>query len=199
MVFSFLSAAGACGCLRADDDVVPESATVAKFDFAQWCKVGDHTFVFETATLADVVRALGSGVIRRNEKDAAGGEFFIDYVSGRRWVRFSSNAEMGGDDHQLEEVEVRQLQNHDQTSGIPVLRSPVIFSFGTVGMPFSDLVAKLGPAMEVKHIVWYDFIGKKQEMDYAGKPLDGEVLGTLRAEIVGGRLISVQLGRVTSF
>src|SRR5271156_2921472 len=58
---------------EADEDVVPNSATHVNFDFAGWCKVGDHTFTLEKTKLADIVRTLGSGTIRGNGKDAGEG------------------------------------------------------------------------------------------------------------------------------
>jgi hypothetical protein len=68
----------------ADADAIPDSAARVKFDFAQHCKMGGHAFRFETTTLAEMVRELGSGVIEGNGKDAG----------GRELIRFSSKSSM---------------------------------------------------------------------------------------------------------
>jgi hypothetical protein len=78
----------------ADADAIPDSAARVKFDFAQHCKMGGHAFRFETTTLAEMVRELGSGVIEGNGKDAGGGEFTVAYTDGRELIRFSSKSSM---------------------------------------------------------------------------------------------------------
>jgi hypothetical protein len=187
------------GLGRADDDVVPDSATPVKFDFAQSCKVRDHTFILEKTTLADVTHAIGSGVIRDNGQDAGEHEFFVDYSDGSHLIRFSSNGEMGGDDHGLGEVEVRPLSSGQKAADFPALHDPVVFPFGTVGMPFAKLVAGLGPATKTDGVAWYVYSGKSSIKDYTGKTLDGDVLGTLRVKVVAGKVAAIQLGRVTSY
>jgi hypothetical protein len=187
------------GLGRADDDVVPDSATAVKFDFAQSCKVGDHTFILEKTTLADVIHAIGSGIIRDNGRDAGDHEFFVDYTDGSHLIRFSSNGEMGGDDHGLGEVEVRPLPSGQKASDLPALHDPVVFPFGSAGMPFSKLVAALGAATKRDGVAWYVYSGKSSIKDYSGKTLEGDVLGTLRVKIVAGKVAAIQLGRVTSY
>jgi hypothetical protein len=186
------------GSSMADDDVVPDSATTVKFDFAQWCKVGGHTFILEKTTLTDVIQAIGRGVIRFNGKDAAGGEFFVDYTDGGHLIRFSSNAEMGGDDHELGEVEVRPLTASEKVAGLPSLRLPVTFQFGSVGMPFSRLVAKLGEAVRVQGTAWYEYSGKRPIKVSSGEVLNYDVSATFQVKIVAGKVVAIDLGHVTS-
>jgi hypothetical protein len=186
------------GTIFADDDTVPDSATQVKFDFAQWCKVGDHTFILEKTTLADVVKTLGSGVIRFNGKDAGGGAYYVDYVCGNYIISFDCSAEMGGNDHQLEGVEVRPLGAGEKIAGLPSLRLPIAFQFGTVGMSFSDLVAALGQAKTTHGSAWYEYCGKKPIKVSSGKVLDYDVTGTLRVNVVAGKVVAIELGHVTS-
>jgi hypothetical protein len=186
------------GLVAADDDSVPDSATTTKFDFAHHCKVGEHTFRFEITTLADIVRALGNGTIRGNGKDAGGGEFGVEYVDGDYLIRFSSNAEMGGADHRLGGIEVRLLNTDEKRSDFPSLVFPVIFQFGTVGRPFSDLVAQLGPAEKTNGIAWYQCSGKKAIKDSSGKIFEYDIFGALRVKVVDGKVTAIHVWHVTS-
>jgi len=186
------------GSSMADDDVVPDSATSVRFDFAQWCKVSDHTFILEKTTLADVVKTLGSGVIRFNGKDAAGGAYYVDYVCGNHIISFSCSAEMGGDVHELEVVVVRPLTAGEKVSDLPTLRLPIRFQFGALGMPFSDLVTVLGHAKTTRGVAWYEYSGKKPIKISSGKTLDYDVSGTLRVNVVAGKVVAIQLCHVTS-
>jgi hypothetical protein len=182
-----------------DDDTLPDSATPVKFDFAQRCKVGGQTLVLEKTTLADVIRIIGSGVIHDNDKDAAGHEFFVDYMENGRLIRFSSNSEMGGEDHLLGEVEVRPLTVSEKTVGLPPLHLPVSFEFGSVAMPFSDLVAALGIAVKIHGVAWYGYTGKKPIKVSSGEVLNYDVLGTLKVKIVAGKVAAIDLSHVSSF
>jgi len=194
-----LSGALLFGQSVAEDDTVPDSATSVKFDFARWCKVGDHTFIIEKTTLADVVKTLGSGIIRFNGKDAGGGAFYVDYVCGNHIISFDCSAEMGGNDHELEGVEVRPLAAGEKVVGLPSLRLPITFQFGSVGMPFSDLVAALGQAKTTHGVACYEYSGKKPIKVSSGKVLDYDVTGTLQVKIVAGKVTAIDLGHVTSY
>ena len=187
------------GSSMADDNFVPESATPVKFDFAQWCKVGNHTFILEETTLAAVIRATGGGVIQGNGKDAAGGEFFVVYMDGDHLIRFSSNADMGGDDHELGEVEMRPLTASEKIAGLPSLRLSITFQFGSLGMSFADLVTALGPTVKLHGVAWYEYTGKKLIKDTSGKVLNYDVLGTLRVKIDEGKVAEIDLGHVNSY
>jgi hypothetical protein len=186
------------GLSNVDDDTAPDSAAMAKFDFAHHCKVGGHTFRFETTTLAEIVGELGSGVIRGNGKDAGDGEYTVDYLNGDELIRFSSNAEMGGDDHRLGGVEVRRLSGDEQRAGIPFLRFPVTFQFGSVEMPLANLIAVLGPAKKTGDVVWYRYVTQKQVKVSYGQSVDYDISATLWAEITAGRVSAIRLWHVTS-
>lgn len=187
------------GSSMAEDDFVPDFATPVKFDFAQWCKVGDRTFILNKTTLAEVIHANGSGVFRDNRRDAAAGEFFVDYTGNGCLIRFSSNAEMSGDDHELEGVEMRPLTAGEKVAGLPSLRLPITFQFGSLGMSFTDLVAALGQTVQTPGIARYEYIGKKSIKNTSGNALDYDVLATLRVKIVAGKVATIDVGHVTSY
>jgi len=146
------------GSTIADDDVVPDSATAVKFDFAKWCKVDDHTFILEKTTLADVARTLKGGVIQRiGNRDDANLEWVVDYTDGRRLIRFSSFGDMGGENHELEGVEIRSLSTGNSGAQLTALAFCLRFQFGTIDMAFPDLVNALGPAIKTHGIAWYKY------------------------------------------
>jgi hypothetical protein len=186
------------GSSEADDDVVPDSATLVDFDFAHHCKVGDHTFRFEKTTLADIIHELGSEVICFNGGDASYGEYFVEYAESGRLIRFSSNAEMGGDTHDLEEVEIVPLSADEKEASLPPLRLPVIFQFGSVGMSFLDLENVLGKATKTGGIAWFKYSGKKPIKVSSGEALDYNVFASLRVRIVFEKVAAIQIGRVSS-
>ncbi len=189
------------GSSMAEDDVVPDSATHVRFDFAQRCKVGDHTFILDDkTTLAGVIKTLGSGVIHRigTPGDADPG-WVVDYTDGRRLVRFASDGDMGGDDHVLEGVDVRPLTASEKIAGLPSLRPPVTFQFGSVGMSFSDLETVLGPAVRKRGVAWYVHTGKRPIKVSSGEVLEYDVLATLRVNVVEGKVVAIQLWHVTSY
>ena len=105
---------------------------------------------------------------------------------------------MGGEDHQLTGVEVRPLAAGKKAIGLPSLRLPIMFQFGSVDMSFVDLIAALGPTVNIQGVVWYEYSGKKPIKNYSGKTLDFDVLGTLRVQIASGKVVAIQLGHVTS-
>jgi len=182
----------------ADEDTVSDSAATVKFDFAHHCKVGDFTFRFETTTLDDIIHALGSGVIMGNGKDAGESELFVDFQDGENLIRFSSNAEMGGEDHRLGGVEVRPLSANEKRSALPSLGLPVKFQFGSIGRPFSRLETLLGPAVITEGVAWYRCSGKKAIKDSSGKIMEYDVSGALRVQIVEGKVVALHVWHVTS-
>jgi hypothetical protein len=186
------------GLSFADEDTVPASATMAKFDFAHHCKVGAHTFGFETSTLAEIIRELGSGVIKGNGKDAGDGEFTVDYAHGDELIRFSSNAEMGGDDHRLGGIEMRPLSGDEKRAGLPSIPFPVTFEFGSVKTRFANLIEILGPVKKTGDVVWYRFVGQKQIKTSSGQSVDYEASAALRVKITAGRISEIQVWHVTS-
>jgi len=182
----------------ADEDSIPDSAATVNFDFVHHCEIGDCAFRFETTTLGGIIHALGGGVIAENGKDAGEGEFYVDFQDGTNLIRFSSNAEMGGKDHLLGEIEIRPLSIDEKRAVIPYLRSPEIFQFGSVGESYSRLKALLGTAEINDGVAWYRCSGKKSIKDSSGKILEYDVSGALRLHIVEGKVVALHVWQVTS-
>jgi hypothetical protein len=177
------------------DDAIPTSATRVKIDFARSCHVEAHEFILEKTTLANIVHALGEGVIWGNHEDAAGCETFIDYTDGTNLIRFSSNCEMGGGD--LDEVRIIPRLPKDLT-GLPRLKGIITFSFGTCGMSYTELQSRLGSTIKVKGTVTYLYEGRKPIRISTGKLVDYDVTGCLSATISHGKVIAVDVTHTTS-
>jgi len=122
----------------------------------------------------------------------------VDFQDGENLIRFSSNMEMGGEDHRLGGIEVRPLSADERHAALPSLGLPVNFQFGSVGRPFSRLENQLGPAIITAGIAWYRCSGKKSIKDSSGKMLEYDILGSLRVQIVEGKVIAFHVWHVTS-
>jgi hypothetical protein len=150
--------------LRADNfgDVFPEDATRLSFDVTAWCKVGGHRFVFEKTSLAEVMRALGGGKMEREPSDpgAAVWDYYIDYTDGAHLIRLSSNSDMGGEEHALQGVEIRDLSAKDRRQKLLHIALPIQFPFGSSSMTFGELVEKLGAATEHHEVYAYTYSTK---------------------------------------
>jgi hypothetical protein len=177
-------------------DPVPDYATSVSFDFSRVCSVGTHEFVLEKTTLRDIASCLG-GAIKGNGGDAAAGESFLDFAAGPDIVRFSSNWEMGGPEEVLDGVEVRPA-TATELKGLPLLRAPIRFRFGTVGMPFKVLCQRLGPAVRKDGKVYYVHdenvplkVGKDKKETF-------DVFALLQATVAGGVVTGIKMTRVTS-
>ena len=181
-----------------EQDDTFSSATRVDYDFVKWCRVGSHIFILESATLTDVIHAIGQGSLKGNRRDAAGGEFMVDYTDGKNLIQFSSNAEMGGDTHDLDGIEIRPLTPSEQEMDFPLLKAPLLFPFGNLGMPLNKLKTKLGPATTVMGKVAYFCREKRLIKVSTGEQINYEVDGVLEAKITRGKIAALRIAHLTS-
>ena len=187
--------------LRADDfgDVIPDDATPVAFDLAAWCDVAGHRFVFEKTPLAEVIQALGGGKLQYIG-DGGDATSYVDYSDGTHFIRFSSNDEMGGDDHALQGVEIRPLSASDQQKMLPRVTPPIRFPFGTLAIPLVGLTHELGHANEHDGVRAYLYLRTAHgaAKDDNGKSLDLETQSSLLVRTYGGKIVALSVNRVTS-
>jgi len=191
------------GLCLADDDVVPDSATLVKFDFAQWCKAGNHKFVLESATLADVVRALGFGhIVDTSDPGNADPLWAVDYLNGETVVQFEADGDMGGDEHRLTGVTVYQRSEYPKANRLPAMDSCITFVFGTVGIKFSDLERELGRTPLSKKTASYKYEGKTKvpgRKDVAGMAQMFDVSANLTVKVEAGRVVGLSVSHITTY
>jgi hypothetical protein len=181
-----------------DDWAVPDAMAKVHVDFGQSFNLGRHKFQFENTTLKEIVKTVGSGDIRFNGKDAANGEYFVDYESGPDLVRFTSSAEMEGDDHGLEGIQIRPIQGKTNISHAPMLPALPSFSFGTVGVSDADLAKRLAPGQNSDGRISYHFAGKKTVRDALGRAINHDITSLLQVMIFNGRVIALEISHITS-
>jgi len=189
--------------LRADDfgDVIPDDATHVAFDLAAWCDVAGHRFVFEKTPLAEVIKELDGGKLQRTgDAGAATFDYYVDFTDGTHLVRFSSNNDMGGDDHALQGVEIRPLSASDQQRMLPRVPPPILFPFGTIAIPLVGLTHELGHANEHDGVRAYLYLHTAHgaTKDDNGKPLDLETQSSLLVRTYGGKIVALVVWRVST-
>jgi hypothetical protein len=183
--------------LRAGDAISPD-ATPVKWDFSEWCQVGEHRFTFEKTHLSDIVRAFGVGKISRDgDAGAAVYEWVVRYRLGHETVTFMSNNDMGGPLHDLEEVEVKPWK-HAVDRDLPIIHGPISFPTGEPGMSFQALQQLLGPARLKKSYAEFLYLSHQPFMN-EGKTVQAEVQGWLRVKVVDGNIAQMAISHVTSY
>jgi hypothetical protein len=131
-----------------ENDVGQDSATIVKFDFAEWCKVGSHKFTLEKTTLRDVAKALGGGqIVNVNASDPGNADslWALYYRCGKNIVRFEADGDMGGPEHRMTGISIAPAKDFP-FARLPLIEEPVEFRFGRIGMDFSELVKQMGRA-----------------------------------------------------
>ena len=183
--------------LLADDDgdAISPDATQVKWDFSEWCRVGEHRFVFEKTNLGDIIRAFGTGKISRDrDAGAVVYEWFVRYRLGNEIVTFMSNNDMGEPLHDLEEVEVKPWKRAVDPD-FPLIHGPISFPAGEPGMSSQALQQLLGPARLKKSYAEFLYLGHQPSMN-AGKRV--EVQAWLRVKVVDGNIERMRISHVTS-
>jgi hypothetical protein len=185
--------------VRAEDDVISANATFVKWDFAEWCDVGRQRFIFEKTTLGEIMHAFGSGTLARNgeESDTVFG-YFVRYRWRDQVIIFSSNNEMGGDEHELEEIEIKPAHEISDASTLPFIHGSITFPFGMPGMSFVDLRRKLGPIWTRKGYAYYQYQGHKKIKSPNGRYVDFDVSAWLQVKKTGENVEDILLGHLTS-
>jgi len=182
-----------------DDSDFPRGATLVSYDFAQWCQVGDHKFIFERTTLSSVIRAVGAGTIRRNgSPGAANYTYFVDYTDGSNLISFLSDSDMGGEKHDLEGILIRPLSNEEKLHKVPLLLLPIILPFGIPEPKLASLEQKLGASTIQKGRIYYEFKDNWPIKDLSGKINVCDVTTTLRANVANRKIVSIEIWHVTS-
>jgi hypothetical protein len=186
--------------VHAEDEVESPHAAVVNWDFAEWCQVGKHRFTFEKTTLGNVIQALGGGKMNRDgDAGAAVYQWFVSYRWNNKIVTFSSNNDMGGSTHDLEEVDIKPVANGFDASKLPVIQGHILFPIGEPGMSFQALQHLLGPSPLVNSYAEYQYPGHIQGKDYDGKPIQGDVSGWLRVKVVRDKVDRIEISRITSY
>jgi hypothetical protein len=181
----------------ADDAISPDASHV-KWDFSEWCQVGEHRFIFEKTNLGDIIRAFGIGKISRTgDAGAAVFEWEVRYRLGNETVTFMSNNDMGGTLHDLEEVDVMPWKKASDPD-LPIIHGPISFPVGEPGMSFQALQHLLGPARLNKGYAEYLHVGHQRGMS-EGKAVELDVQGWLRVKVVDGNNEQMAISHVTSY
>jgi hypothetical protein len=186
--------------LLADDagDVISPGAARVKWDFSEWCQVGEHRFIFEKTNLGDIIRAFGIGKISRTgDAGAAVFEWEVRYHLGGEAITFMSNNDMGGTNHDLEEVEIKPW-NKASDPNLPIIHGPIAFPAGEPGMSLQALQHLLGPARLNKGYAEFLYLGHQRGMS-EGKAVELEVQGWLRVKVVDGHNEQMTISHVTSY
>ena len=176
----------------------PDDATPVSFDLAAWCDVAGHRFYFEKTPLAEVIRALGAAKMQRTgDAGAAIYDYYVDYTDGRHLIRFSSNSDMGGDEHALQGVEIRDLSAQDRARLLPRIPSLIRFPFGSSDMTFPALMQKLGRTIEHHGIFAYTYSTKYKAHDTNGRSWMVDAYAYLRVSVQKGVIDAVDVSRTS--
>jgi pimeloyl-ACP methyl ester carboxylesterase len=174
-------------------------ATRARFDLAAWCNVAGHRLVFEKTPLAAVIKALGGGSLQRTgDAGAATFDYYIDFTDGTHLIRFSSNNDMGGEDHALQGAEIRALDSTDHAERLPRLKLPILFPFGSSDISLAAITRKLGRAEPHGGVLAYICTTKSKGVDSMGNKMDLESDSTLEFRVRDGKIVALSVDRVTS-
>jgi hypothetical protein len=200
----------------ADDtpkDGVTDSPTLLNKDFAQWCRVGQHTFHLERHSLAEISHLLGKGtVVNTSASDPGNADplWAVAYRVGQDVIQFEADGDMGGPTHILTGITVVPRERYPSASRLPSIPGPIEFEFGRMGMPLQKLMLLLGKADVHGASVSYSYQGhatgpkvaSQRESVVQGQKsgiIVFDVTAYLRAWITDGNLSSVEMTHVTTF
>jgi pimeloyl-ACP methyl ester carboxylesterase len=174
-------------------------ATRVSVDLAAWCEVAGHRFVFEKTPLAEVIKVLGGGGLQRTgDSGAATFDYYVDFTDGKHLIRFSSNNDMGGEDHALQGVEIRALDSTDHADRLPRLKLPILFPFGSSDISLTGITRKLGRTKPHGGIFAYICTTRSRGVDSMGNKMDLESDSTLEFRVLDGKIVALSVDRVTS-
>ncbi len=175
------------------------SATKVDHDFSRWCAVGDHHFTLEKTTLDEIAATFkGGSIVRDGNPGAASFQWLLRYRWKNDVVVFSSNNDLGGPSHDLEEIDVQPASDIPDASKLPEIRGTVRFPFGSAGLSFDDLQKALGRTDAANGIAQYTFAGHRAGADSQGKSVSFDVSGSLRVKVSNGKIGQMEMSHLTT-
>jgi len=184
----------------ATNDINPVHATL-KEDPAQKIQIGKFIAGFESTTLDEIRKFLGTGLIDHSG-DAASSQYWLCYSLLGQRVWFISHGEMGGSNHVLTQVHVistgeKKVENKSCPT-LPPEAIAVQFDFGWIGTTKESLIDSLGqPSGTDGNALIYFYHGKKTAT-YTGIHADWDVLGYVKVILENNRIVSIYASHVTS-